>query len=471
MEEFDLIIRNGLIVGSHGCYAGDIAVSGEQIAGIFKAGFIGKAHREIDATGSLVLPGVIDTHTHIEEPFQGLTPLEDWTAGSRNAAIGGVTTTLNFSIQDPGKNLMDKIREHFERAGSLSCIDFNFHGVFTDYKDLGSVRKEIAEMMRFGVPSLKVFTIYSADGLYADDWSMYSVMLEMKKHGGFVGVHAENMSIGEQMQQSLTSSGKVHSRYWPMAKPNFVEAEAISRVAMLAQETGVNAYVVHTSTREGVEILSSYRRKGLPIFCETCPHFLFFTDDIYEKPGIGVWQIISPPLRKEADKERLWQGINRNEVSIIGSDHNAYQKGPKEKGYAEKGFMGVSNGGPGILEGLSAMYTGGVRTGRITLERLTQITSENPAKMFGLYPRKGVLAPGSDADIVIFDPEKKQILGRHLYESMDWTVYEGMEVCGFPTHTIVRGKILVDDGDFSGNAGDGKFIPGKMDQNLVRTIV
>jgi dihydropyrimidinase len=296
-------------------------------------------------------------------------------------------------------------------------------------------------------------------------------MLEVKKYGGFVGVHAENMSIGERLQQSLVAQGKLHSRYWPMTKPNFVEAEAISRVALLAQETGVNAYVVHTSTKEGVDILAAYRHKGLPIFCETCPHYLFFTDEIYEQPDIGVWQIISPPLRKAADKERLWQGISRCEVSIIGSDHNAYQKGPKEDGYAEKGFIGVSNGGPGILEGLSALYTGGVRTGRITLERLAQVTSENPAKMFGLYPRKGVLAPGSDADIVIFDPEKKQVLGQHLYDSMDWTVYEGMRVHGFPTHTIVRGQIIVEDGNFIGGDVRGKFIIGKMDQKIVQTIV
>ncbi|MDR2079537.1 MAG: dihydropyrimidinase [Treponema sp.] len=467
----DLLIKNGRIVSSQGIFNGDIAIEGETITGIYRDAGSQKVRKVIDAGGKYLLPGVIDTHTHIEEPFQGLTPLETWASGSRNAAMGGVTTTLNFSIQDPGKKLMDKIREHKQRAGALSCIDFNFHGVFTNYNDLENVSKEIEELVAFGVPSIKAFTIYTGDGLYADDWALYNIMLEMKKYGGFVGIHAENMSIGENLQKRLKAEGKLNTKYWPMTKPNFVEAEAVQRVCLLAEETGVNLYVVHTSTKEGVDILSAYKRKGLPIYCETCPHYLFFTDEIYSKPGIGVWQIISPPLRKAADNERLLRGIAQGEVHIIGSDHNAYHKEPKEKGYAEKGMLGVSNGGPGILEGPSALYSGAVCTGRITLERLVQITSENPAKMFGLYPRKGVLAPGSDADIVIFDPRQKKTLGADLYQDMDWTVYEGMELTGFPSHTIVRGNIIVEDGVFKGKEGTGRFIPGKMDQGLVKTIV
>jgi dihydropyrimidinase len=468
----DLLITNGLVVNSAGSFHGDVAVKDGIIVsvGAPSSGNSMNAEKVIDASGKYILPGAIDTHTHIEEPFQGLTPLEDWTSGTRNAAMGGVTTVLNFSIQDMGHKLTAKLDEHKKRAAALSCVDFSFHGVFSDYSDLHSVKREIAEIIDGGIPSLKIFTIYSSEGLYADDWAVYEIMQAVKQCGGVLGAHAENMSIGENMQKRLIAEKKTESKYWPQAKPNIVEAEAVSRLCMFAEDTGVNLYIAHTSTKEAVDILSGYYKRGLPIFCETCPHYLFFTDEIYEKPGIGIWEIISPPLRKRADSERLWSGLARKEVHFIGSDHNAYQKAPKEEAYAKEGFSGVSNGGPGILEGLSALYSGGVAAGRISIERLVEITSENPAKLFGLFPKKGALSPGSDADIVVFDPNKKQTLGAALYKDMDWTVYEGMEVLGFPAYTILRGAVIAENGKFAGKAGMGQFVPGKADDRLIKSI-
>lgn len=466
----DLVIKNGTVVTAEGSFPADVAIEEGIIVGLGKRGAFSGAKKEIDAEGKLLLPGAIDTHTHIEEPFQGLVPDEDWTAGTRNAAIGGVTTVLNFVIQEKGRALMDCIRGEMKRIAELACVDFNFHGVFTELGDMDVVKREIGELFAAGVTSLKAFMIYTDGGLYTDDWALYNILQEVKKYGGFLGVHAENMSIGENMQKMMAREGRVQAKDWPFAKPYFVEVEAVQRACLLAEATGSNLYIVHMSAKEAVEVVNSYRKKGLSIFSETCPHYMVFTEDIYSQPGVGVWQIISPPLRKKEDNEALWQGIANGAVSIIGSDHNAYQKGPKDKGYAEKGFLGVSNGGPGIIEGLPVMYSEGVRTGRITQERMVEVTSTNPAKMFGLYPQKGTIAPGSDADIVIFDPQKKQKLGYQLYDSMDWTVYEGMEVQGFPAATILRGKVIVDNGQFLGHKGDGQFIFGKMDKRIVKTI-
>ncbi len=465
----DLLITNGLVVDSEGSCRTDLAVKDGRIMAL-GANLPLEADRVLEADGRFVLPGVIDTHVHIEEPFQGLTPLEDWAAGSRNAALGGVTTVLNFSIQDPGRSLMAKIQEHRERISSLSCVDFNFHGVFTDYTDLDKVRAEVGQLFAAGVTSLKAFMIYTGDGLYADDWALYNLLLEIKKYGGFLGVHAENMPIGENLQRQMAQQGRTSAGDWPLSKPNFVEAEAVQRACLLAQVTGGNLYIVHTSTRESMDIIEAYRRKKAPVYSETCPHYLLFDASIHDLPGVGVWQIISPPLRSKEDQAALWEGIRRGTVQIIGSDHNAYHKEPKDQGYAESGFPGVSNGGPGILEGLSVLYSEGVAQGRLSLERLVEITSANPAKMFGLYPRKGCLRPGSDADLVIFDPTKKQRLGADLYQSMDWTVYEGLEVTGFPSHTLVRGEFIVDDGHFKGRPGYGRFIPGRMNSALIGGI-
>ncbi len=466
----DVLIKNGIVVTAEGHYPADVAIEGEKIAAIVSPGVITEADKIIDAAGKYVVPGAIDTHTHIEEPFQGLTPDEDWTAGTRNAAMGGVTTVLNFSIQDPGAPLLDVIRRHKKRAGELSCIDFNHHGVFSDYSDIKKVVAEIPELFEEGVVSLKAFMIYTADGIYADDWSLYNLMRAMKEYGGFIGLHAENQSIGENMQFEFIDQGKIESKYWPMTKPNFVEAEAVSRACILAEETGCNMYIVHTSTKEAVEIIDRYREKGLPIHSETCAHYLAFDESLYEKEGVGVWEIISPPLRKEADQEALWEGIVNGPVCIMGSDHNAYGKVPKDAGYKEKGFKGVSNGGPGVMEGMGYLFAEGVNKGRLTLERFVEVTSTNAAKMFGLYPQKGTISAGSDADIVLIDPEAEMTFGEALYQDMDWTPYEGMTIKGCPVMTMLRGSVIMENGEFKGGKGQGRFIPAKMNPELVKTI-
>lgn len=464
------IIKNGTVVNSEGRMVVDILVKDGKIACLSEPGTLTEAENVIDATGKYILPGAIDTHAHIEEPFQGLTPEENWTQGTRNAAMGGVTTVLNFIMQQPDKSLTQYIREEKKRVGELACLDFNFHGVFTDYKDLDVVTADVEELFTEGVTSVKAFMIYTNDGIYADDYSLFRLMKKMSTLGGIVGVHAENMALGETIEKEFIKAGKIDSKYWPQVKPNIVEAEAVSRACMLAEEAGCRLYIVHTSAKESVDIIKGYRQKGLPIYSETCTHYLVLDESIYSKPGVGVWEIISPPLRKKADQERLWKGIKSGEVVVMGSDHNAYGKGPKDEGYKKEGFKGVSNGGPGILENAPVLFSEGVGKGRISLERFAEVTSTNPAKMFGLYPRKGTIAPGSDADLVIWDPKKKQTLGYELYQAMDWTAYEGMEVTGFPVLTMLRGQVVIKDGEFVGKKGMGQFVPGELDQDILGSI-
>lgn len=466
----DLLIKNGLVVNSEGRVQADVAISKDKILGLARPGVFTRPRKEINAEGMLVLPGCVDSHSHISEPFQGCYPRETWELGTKAAAIGGTTTVIGFATQTKGKPLIEKIRTVKSSAGEQSVIDFHLHAYFSDFSDMGAVLKEIPGVFETGITSFKAFTIYTDAGLTLDDWSLYQMITEIKKHGGFLGVHAENAPIGENLQLLFTEEGKIHSKYWPMVKPHFVEVEAIKRVCGIAEFANGNLYIVHTSTKEGAEIIGEYRKKGLPIYSETCPHYLNITDDIYAKEGIGTFAIISPPFRKQTDVDALWRGLANGSISIIGTDHCAFETGPKKAGYKEKGFIGVPNGGPGVLETLSLMYSEGVLKKRITLERMVEVTSTNASKMFGLYPQKGTIAPGSDADIVIFDPNKKQKLGKDLYEGVDWSWYEGREVTGFPTFTILRGDIIVQDNEFVGQVGGGKFVFGKVNEDIIRSI-
>lgn len=466
------LIKNGTVISSEGRSHVSILIEDGKITCLAANGSIADQDVDevIDATGLYVMPGVIDTHTHIEEPFQGLTPDEDWFDGTRNAAMGGVTTVMNFVIQQPGQPLMAEIKKDRERVEKLACIDYTFHGVFSNYSNIESVLAEIDELFDYGVPSVKVFTIYSGDGLYADDWSLYRIMQKVREKGGFVGVHAENMAIGENHQKQLIQQGKVDASYWPQAKPYIVEEEAVRRVCLLSEYTGCRAYIAHTSTGAAVRAVKEYQAKGAPVYCEGCAHYFLFDDSLYSQPGIGVWEIISPPLRKKEDQRQLWEGIRNGAVALIGSDHNAYGKVPKDIGYQKQGFAGVSNGGPGVLENAVALFAEGVNGGRITPERFVQITSTNPAKMFGLYPQKGTLSIGSDADITLWDPHKTCTMGAELYQSMDWTPYEGIRFTGVPVRTIVRGQTVMQDGEFVGNKGTGRFVFGKLDEEALLTV-
>lgn len=466
----DLVIKNGKVVTPERVLEADVAVDKGKVVALGEARIFPEAKKTIDAKDKLVFPGGIDSHTHFETKFMGAIPEETWETGTNAAALGGTTTVINFSIQQKGKPLMDSINADIQRAGGLAVVDFALHGCFIDLSNVEAVIDEIPDLVKAGVPSIKEFLIYRHEGWMVDDWALFNIMEKSMIYKGFVGIHAENAYIGEGMRDRLTKEGKTEPKYHPISKPSFVESEAIQRSCAIAEATNAYMYIVHMSTKEGVRLVGGFREKGMPIYSETCTHYLKFTDALHGDPKMGVYSQLSPPLRKMNDVDALWEGLASGAVSIIGSDHAPFNKASKEKGYSLKGFITVPNGAPGVLERFPVVYSEGVGKNKISLTRFVEITSTNSAKMFGLYPRKGTIAPGSDADIVVFDPKKKVKLGQHLYEDMDWSLFEGVEITGFPETTLLRGKVIVENGKVVGKAGEGRFVDGRMDEGVIRSI-
>ncbi|RLI77419.1 dihydropyrimidinase, partial [Archaeoglobales archaeon] len=447
--------KDGRVVLPGGVVEANIAIEGGKIVGIGKGDIFPKAETVLNARNKIVIPGGIDAHTHFETPFMGALPEETWELGTKAAATGGTTCVVNFSIQKQGKKLKEAIDADIERASKLSIIDFALHGCFTDIANMDSVISEIKPLIEMGVLSFKEFLIYKKEGWMIDDWGLFKILKEVGEYGGIVGVHAENAPIGEGFQEELTNEGKTESKYHPISKPNFVEAEAIQRASSIATFANAPLYIVHMSTKEGVEIVRRFRDGGAKIFAETCTHYLCFTEEVHER---DFKSLISPPLRKEEDILALWEGLSKGIVSIVASDHAPFNSGDKEKGFRNRGFITVPNGAPGVLERIPMIFYEGVVKGRITLQKMVEVTSTNVAKLLGLYPKKGVIAPGSDADLVIIDPDKEVTLGCGLYDAIDWSLYEGMKIKGFPSEVLSKGEIVVEDGEFYGKPGHGEFI-------------
>ncbi|KXA97166.1 hypothetical protein AKJ39_03615 [candidate division MSBL1 archaeon SCGC-AAA259J03] len=453
----DLVINNGKVVTAEGIVEADVAIDGGKVVSLGYKSILPDAEREIDASHKYVIPGGIDPHTHFETPFQGAMPEETWETGTKAAALGGTTSVVKFSIQEEGSPLMDTVEKDIERASNLSVIDFALHGSFIDVSDIDSVVQEIKPIIGMGVSSFKEFLIYKKQGWMIDDWGLYRVANEVGKNGGILAVHAENAPIGEGLREQMTQEGKTAPEYHPKSKPNFVEAEAIQRAASIANFADSPFYIVHMSTQEGVQILREFQNKGACTFAETCTHYLKFTDKMH-KGDMGVLSLMSPPLRKKEDIKTLWNGLSDGTVAMVGSDHAPYSSEPKQKGYQERGFISVPNGAPGVLERLPIMYSEGVRKNRISLSKFVEITSTNPAKLMGMYPQKGTIAPGSDADIVVLDPEKEVTLGADWYDDVDWSLYENIKVQGFPQIVLSKGDLIVENDEFYGEAGRGQFI-------------
>jgi dihydropyrimidinase len=464
----DMIIRNGTVVTGGDVAQTDIAVNNGKILAVGDCALF-QADRVVDAKGRIVIPGGIDTHSHYELPFMGETPPETWEQGTAAAAIGGTTTTIDFAIESVhGTTALEAVKNQLGRAEKLSTIDYATHGVFTDFRDLKKVASDFKGIVEMGVPSFKEFMIYKKQGWYINDWNLLKVLENSQKLGALVGVHAENAEIGESRAAELVSEGKVGYRYHGVAKPNFVEAEAIQRAISIAEFARSRVYIVHTSTREGVELVNDARRRGRPVWSETCQHYLTITRDIYET-DLALYSMCSPPLRTKEDIDALWRGLADGSVSIVGSDHVAYTKQQKEK-HAER-FVDVPNGCPGAECRVPIVYSEGVEKGRLSLPRFVEVVSTNAAKMFGIYPQKGAISPGSDADIVIIDPTKEKTLDHeNLHMGTDWSLFRGMKVKGWPAMTILRGKVIVEDEAFLGKAGDGHFVKGNIQDSIINSV-
>ncbi|MDQ6892052.1 MAG: dihydropyrimidinase [Acidobacteriota bacterium] len=448
------LIRNGTIVTAADTYRGDVYIENEKIYAVGTA-LPMQADREIDATGKLVMPGGIDVHTHLDMPFGGTTSADDFESGTIAAAHGGTTSVVDFAIQYRGQSLRQAQDAWMAKADGKAAIDYGFHMIVTELTD--SVEKEMDALVADGITSFKLFMAYP--GVFMlDDASIFRALLRTRENGGTICMHAENGGVIDVLVQRALAQGQRAPKYHALTRPARAEAEATHRAIALSEIAGVPIYIVHLSAAEALEMVTEARDRGLPAYAETCPQYLFLSYANYEEPGFeGSKYVMSPPLRAPGNEEKLWRGLAGNDLQAVSTDHCPFCMKQKELGTDD--FSKIPNGAPGIETRMSLVWDGGVRTGRISPNRFVEITSASPAKIFGLFPRKGTIAPGSDADIVVFDPEKKVTLSaKTLHMKVDYNPYEGRQVTGAAETVLSRGRVVVDGGKFTGRAGAGSFL-------------
>ena len=449
-----ILITNGRIITATDDYVGDIFIENDRITAIGTA-LPMHADRTIDARGKLVFPGGIDVHTHLDMPFGGSTSADDFETGTIAAAHGGTTSIVDFAIQYRGQTLHHAWETWMTKAEGKAAIDYGFHMIITELSD--QVELEMDAMVRQGVTSFKLFMAYP--GVFMlDDASIFKAMLRTGQNGGTICMHAENGGVIDVLVQRALAQGHTAPKYHALTRPARAEAEATHRAIALAEIADVPVYIVHLSAAEALEMVTEARDRGLPAFAETCPQYLFLSYDNYEEPGFdGAKYVMSPPLRAKGTQDRLWRGLAGNDLQAIATDHCPFCM--KEKHLGDGDFSKIPNGAPGIETRMSLVYDGGVRTGKISLNRFVELTSTSPAKIFGLFPRKGTIAPGSDADLVIFDPDKPMTLRANtLHMNVDYSPYEGREITGVTETVLSRGRVIIDAGAFVGRAGAGSFI-------------
>jgi dihydropyrimidinase len=451
------LIKNGTIVTAVDHYTGDVLVEGEKIAVIGTSLDIPAANvdKVIDATGKYVLPGGIDVHTHMDMPFGGATSADDFETGTRAAAFGGTTTIVDFAIQYRGQTLHQAWETWAKKAEGKAVVDYGFHMIITELND--QVEGEMDALVRQGITSFKLFMAYP--GVFMlDDGSIFKALLRTGKNGGTICMHAENGGVIDVLVQRALAEGKTAPKYHALTRPARAEAEATHRAIALAEIADVPIYIVHLSAAEALEMVTEARDRGLHAFAETCPQYLFLSYDNYEEPDFGGSKyVMSPPLRDRAKQDQLWRGLAFNDLQCVSTDHCPFCM--KEKRLGENDFSKIPNGAPGVETRMSLVYDGGVRPGRISLNRFVELTSTSPAKIFGLFPRKGTIAPGSDADIVVFDPNRTITLAaRTLHMNCDYNPYEGRQVTGATDTVLSRGALVIEDGVFVGRKGAGSFL-------------
>jgi dihydropyrimidinase len=450
------LIRGGTVVTATDLYRGEVLIEDEKIAAIATSFDGASVDRTIDASGKYVIPGGIDVHTHLDMPFGGTTSADDFESGTVAAAHGGTTSIVDFAIQYRGQTLRHALETWAEKAGGKAAIDYGFHMIVTELTD--AVEKEMDALVREGVTSFKLFMAYP--GVFMlDDATIFKALLRTGENGGTICMHAENGGVIDVLVKKALAEGKTAPRYHALTRPARAEGEATHRAIALAEMAGVPIYIVHLSASEALEMVTEARDRGLPAYAETCPQYLFLSYDNYEEPGFaGAKYVMSPPLRPRETHARLWRGLAGGDLQAVSTDHCPFcMKEQKELGRDD--FSKIPNGAPGIETRMSLVFDGGVRTGKISVNRFVELTSTSPAKIFGLFPRKGTVAPGSDADLVVFDPDKKTTLSAKTHHMrVDYNPYEGREVTGAAETVLSRGRVIVENGKFTGKAGAGSFL-------------
>jgi len=449
-----LLIRHGLAVSASGAERADLLVEDGLIARVAPS-IDGPADRTIDASGLLVLPGGIDPHTHLDMPVGALTTTDDFETGTRAAAIGGTTTIIDFANPEPGQSLHDAVTRWRHKADGRAVIDYALH-VSVPRVDPG-VLDELDALASQGIPSFKLFMAYPGR-LMLDDGAIRRVLERTVHNGGLVMVHAENGPFIARLAAEALEAGHRSVRFHAATRPPIAEAEAIRRAIALAESAGARLYVVHVSTAEGAEAIAAARGRGCPVVGETCPHYLLLSDREYERPETeAAVYVMSPPLRPDGHQERLWRALADGSLDVVATDHCPFdRRGPNG---APADFTRIPSGVPGIEHRLSLVYDAGVRSGRLSLSRFVEVTSTAAARVFGLYPRKGSLAPGADADLVVFDPERRATISAATHNMrVDNNPFEGREVTGAPRFVVGSGAVIVEEGAFVGRPGAGRFL-------------
>jgi len=448
-----IIIKNGTIVTPRRSYISDIKVEEELIVDIGENLEDDKA-LIIDATGCLIFPGFIDSHTHFDLDTGYTRTADNFKTGTAAAIIGGTTTILDFATQNKGETLSQALKNWFNLAKDVSSCDYGFHMAITQWND--DIKNELKIMKEQGITSFKAYMAY--DNLRLNDGEIYDMLRSLKKYNGILAVHCENGDLVNTMIKEQLRSGNTTPAAHPLSRPNIVEAEAVSRFINIAKIADAPIYIVHLSTKESIEVVLRARRKGQKIYVETCPQYLLLDDSVYlSKNFESAKYVLSPPLRKKEDIETLWKAISSDDIDTIGTDHCSFNfKGQKDRGIND--FSKIPNGIPGVQHRPILMYTYGVDSGKITKEQMCALLSENIARIFGMYPRKGVLQVGSDADIVVFDPRIKGIISKdNQKQNVDYTPFEGFKTKGYAKHVILRGVHVVENGNII-KENCGKYI-------------
>jgi dihydropyrimidinase len=452
-----ILISNGTIVTADGSYLADVLIDGETIvqmgADLAKNGTA--ADETIDASGKYVIPGGIDVHTHMELPFGGTFAKDTFETGTRAAAHGGTTTIVDFAVQSRGKSLREGLDAWHAKAEGNAVADYGFHMIMSDVND--DTLTEMDQLVAEGVPDFKLFTAYPGV-FFSDDGAIFRAMQQTKKNGGLIMMHAENGLAIDVIAADTFNAGTTDPIGHGLARHPVLEGEATNRVIRLAQAAGVPVYIVHLSAKEALEEVKRARDEGLPAFAETCPQYLFLSLDDLGNGFNGAKFVCSPPLRPADHQPDLWTGLVKDDLQLVSTDHCPFDfEGQKELGRGD--FRKVPNGLPGVEDRMDLLHDGGVVGGKISRERWVEITSTAPAKLFGMYPRKGAVAVGSDADLVVYDPNAKHTISAKTHHmDVDYSCYEGRSVQGRSDIVLSRGLVIVRNGEFTGRKGAGKFI-------------
>ena len=450
-----LIVTGGTIATAEGKYRGDIVCESERIAAIVETAEPRPDDRVVDATGLVVLPGGIDAHTHFDEPFMGCVSADNFTDGGRAALAGGITSHVDFAYQFAGETLEGALRNWQARATGRAVIDYGIHIVITDPTD--AVKAEIPRLVELGCPTFKIFMTYP--GLAVDDGNLMDLLRITTHAGGRISVHAENYHVSDRLVAALQRVGRTQPRWHPHAHPWQSEYEATVRAMALAQLAEAPLYVVHMSAAQAVDAVSAARDAGQEVVGETSISYLALTDDVFDTDEFDAAKYIcTPPPRDLANQDKLWHDLQHGSLQIVASDHDPFNMADRHR-LGGDDFSKIPNGIAGIEQIRPLLWTEGVATGRLSLERLVQVTATNPARALGLWPRKGAIMVGSDADLVVWDPRMKVRLGLDTtHSAADYCVYEGRSVTGYPVVTISRGEVVYDHGDILAEPGRGRFV-------------